>query len=166
MASVPIGGDPAPVIRFPSVPPMPAVARILSRYDRPTVEAFLAVAIDLLDTLDGPADPDQPDFRPRVDGMAGDPEDGEPTGDEGDWAWPEWDRRDPYGKRAGVEADALSNCGRTEDDEQDDHDEDDDPAGQADEDGVNTGSRTFWRHGVAYNGPGCPISDSDQGDDE
>jgi hypothetical protein len=35
---------------------MPAVARILSRYPREKLAAFIAVAIDLLDTLDGDAD--------------------------------------------------------------------------------------------------------------
>jgi len=39
-----------------AIPPMPAVARILARYDRRSLEAFLSVAIDLLDTMDG--DPD------------------------------------------------------------------------------------------------------------
>lgn len=37
--------------------------------------------------------------------------------------------------------------------------EDDDPAGQSDEDGINTGARTFWAHGVSHIGPGCPISE-------
>ena len=41
---------------FPSITPMPAVARILARYDRAKLEAFLSVAIDLLDTLDGEPD--------------------------------------------------------------------------------------------------------------
>ena len=44
-----------------SGPPMPAVARILSRYDRPQPAAFIAIAIDLLDTL-GPDTEDMPDF--------------------------------------------------------------------------------------------------------
>ena len=35
---------------------MPAVARILSRFDRPKLEGFITVAIGLLDVLDG--DPD------------------------------------------------------------------------------------------------------------
>lgn len=35
---------------------MPAVTRILSRFDRPELEGFIAVAIGLLDVLDG--DPD------------------------------------------------------------------------------------------------------------
>ena len=35
---------------------MPAVARILSRFDRAQLEGFIAVAIDLADALDGDAD--------------------------------------------------------------------------------------------------------------
>jgi hypothetical protein len=35
---------------------MPAVARILSRYERGELAAFVSVAIDLLDVLDGDAD--------------------------------------------------------------------------------------------------------------
>lgn len=41
---------------IPTSPPMPAVARILSRFDRQQLEGFLSVAIDLLDFADG--DPD------------------------------------------------------------------------------------------------------------
>jgi hypothetical protein len=37
--------------------------------------------------------------------------------------------------------------------------EDDDPAGQCDEDGVNTGSASFCLHGTRYDGPGCLIAD-------
>lgn len=39
--------------------------------------------------------------------------------------------------------------------------EDDDPAGQCDEDGRNTGSQAFLVHGISYHGAGCPISDPD-----
>lgn len=39
-----------------ALPPMPAVARILSQFDRQQLAGFIEVAIDLLDTLDG--DPD------------------------------------------------------------------------------------------------------------
>ncbi|PSO12624.1 MULTISPECIES: hypothetical protein [unclassified Sphingobium] len=42
--------------------------------------------------------------------------------------------------------------------------EDDDPAGQSDEDGVNTGDRVFYLHGVPHDGPGCPIADTGVGD--
>ena len=37
-------------------PPMPAVARILARYDRPALEGFISVAIGLLDVIDGDCD--------------------------------------------------------------------------------------------------------------
>lgn len=56
MANTPLRAESA-LVTFPNqVPPMPAVARILSRYDRAKLEAFVSVAIDLLDVLDG--DPD------------------------------------------------------------------------------------------------------------
>lgn len=42
-------------------PPMPAVARILARYERPQLEAFLTIAIDLLDTMDPDPDLEQED---------------------------------------------------------------------------------------------------------
>ena len=41
------------VSAFPATPPMPAVARILARFERVQLAGFIAVAIDLLDTLDG-----------------------------------------------------------------------------------------------------------------
>lgn len=37
--------------------------------------------------------------------------------------------------------------------------EEDDPAGQQDEDGINTGQFEVWKHGRRDAGPGCPISD-------
>lgn len=40
----------------PAGPPMPHIARILSRCDRDEIETFIGVAIDLLDKFDG--DPD------------------------------------------------------------------------------------------------------------
>ena len=38
-----------------AVPPA-AVSRVLSRFDRPAIEGFIAIAIDLLDLADGDAD--------------------------------------------------------------------------------------------------------------
>jgi len=64
---------------------MPAVQRILLRYarnDRETLEAFLSVAIDLLDLMDG--DPDLEDSNDR------EAHDGD---DQGDIAWIEWHTR-------------------------------------------------------------------------
>lgn len=52
-------------------PQSAAVVQVLSRFDRSKLEAFVAVAIDLLDTFDGDADL-------------------EPTGDEQDAAYVEW----------------------------------------------------------------------------
>lgn len=40
--------------------------------------------------------------------------------------------------------------------------EEDDPAGQCDEDEINTGHGNFVMHGSSYFGPGCPISDPDE----
>lgn len=54
MASIPLRPDFAPVINHSSA--MPAVAQILGRYDRPQLEAFVSVAIDLLDAMDGDLD--------------------------------------------------------------------------------------------------------------
>lgn len=54
------------VLPFPTAPAMPAVARILARYDRDKLEAFIAVAIDLLDTLDP-----NPDAEPNGDELDG-----------------------------------------------------------------------------------------------
>ena len=46
----------AVALAFPATPPMPAVARILARFEREQLAGFIAVALDLIDTLDG--DPD------------------------------------------------------------------------------------------------------------
>lgn len=43
--------------------------------------------------------------------------------------------------------------------------EDDDPAGMMDEDEATTGPRTYYMHGVAYDGPGCPIADGGERSD-
>ena len=59
MATQPITGS---VSAFPATPPMPAVARILARIERDQLAGFIAVALDLLDTLDG-----DPDFENATD---------------------------------------------------------------------------------------------------
>ena len=62
-----------------TIPPMPAVARILSRYDRESLAVFLTVAIDLMDAMD-----DDPDLEP-----CGDDEAPFADGDTGDVSWAE-----------------------------------------------------------------------------
>ena len=67
MASMPLE-RPATIVTLPgTIPPMPAVARILGRYDRSQVEAVIAVAIDLLDVFDG-----EPDLELNGDEVDGD----------------------------------------------------------------------------------------------
>lgn len=61
--------------------PMPAVALILSRFDRAKLASFIEVAIGLLDSGDG-----DPDVEHN-----GDEQDG--SGDEADASWPEWHTR-------------------------------------------------------------------------
>jgi len=56
------------------------VERILSRFDRQQVEAFIEIAIGLLDVAN------DPDVEPNGDELDYD-------GDESDWTRPEWDQR-------------------------------------------------------------------------
>jgi hypothetical protein len=106
----------ARVIPFPgTLPPMPAVARILARYDRDKLEAFIAVAIDLIDTLDQPHDPDAPDFRPCSDGLPGDPDETERAGDEKDMSWPERIAQHRAGPNMGTEDDEADDFGEMDD---------------------------------------------------
>lgn len=91
------------VLAFPGTAPMPAVARILSRFERGQLEAFLAVAIDLLDVIDGDADKE-------------DEEADEAAGDEHDAAWIEWTTMHGSQKRG------PNRTAGDEDDEDDDND--------------------------------------------
>jgi hypothetical protein len=53
MASTPLGGPTAVVTMPGTLPPMPAVARILARFDRAKLGSFVEVAIGLMDLEDG-----------------------------------------------------------------------------------------------------------------
>ena len=77
MASIPV----PPVTQHPAaLAPMPAVARIMSRFDRDQLAGFVEVAISLLDVAEG--DPDLEDNA-----------DDEPTGDEKDAPYTEFTSR-------------------------------------------------------------------------
>lgn len=52
MASAPNLPAAAPVATI-GIPVLPNVTRILARFQRPQIEAFITIAIDLLDTIDG-----------------------------------------------------------------------------------------------------------------
>ena len=93
----------ARVTPFPgSISPMPAVARILARYDRDKLEAFTAVAIDLIDTLDGPEDTEDDDPA-------------EMAGDERDLSWPNRIAQHRPGPNMGTEDDEADDFGEADD---------------------------------------------------
>lgn len=106
------------------------------------VASLSAMLIDRLDAFDG-----DPDLEDNNDREATD-------GDDKDVGWPEWNQLQAKDKRAGFERPTLAagnGChAMTEDDE------DDDPAGQCDEDGVNTAL-----HVLVGRGAGCLIGDQD-----
>ena len=56
MASFPLGAESAFVTLPNQYPPMPAVARILSRFDRTQLHGFISIAIELADAFDGDDD--------------------------------------------------------------------------------------------------------------
>ena len=120
------------LVTLPSAfPPIPAVARILSRFDRAQLEGFIAVAIDLADAMDGDAD-----MEPEED--IGEEERGENR------TWIE-----------AIDQRRIADYALTYA-EMDDDAEEDDPSGVADEDGVNTALQCPH---LLSGGPGCPISD-------
>ena len=89
-----------------SIPSMPAVARILARYDRSKLEAFIAIAIDLADTFDG--DPEAEE-NPTEDGfVAHDPAFADTDSDGKDTSWPEWQTRGRH-KLANGASEATAN---------------------------------------------------------
>lgn len=120
MASNPIGRDGRPVTLPGTFPPMPAVARILARHDRGKLAAFVTVAIDLLDVMDG-----DDDAEPATWTEAGNrnthahlPDDYEQSGDEADTSWTEWPTRGRHKHTAG----GFEPADHHEDDENDDPD--------------------------------------------
>ena len=144
MASTPLGGPPAVVTMPGTLPPMPAVARILSRFDRAQLVGFIAVAIDLADAMD----PD-PDLEHDGDELDSD-------GDErGDTAWIEWD------KMRGAQKSGPNHLAGQEDDE--DVEGGGDDAQSEDEPGFSSAQRR-WAN-LARNGAGCKISDDDHADE-
>lgn len=134
MATSPLGADSAHVIhpnRFPPAAAARVASRMLDRFNREELSNAIEVLVTMLDIWDG--DPDEETDDPDL----------EPTGDEKDAAWIEWNTMRGSQKRG-------SNILAT----QHEDDEDDDPAGQYDED-CYTGTRPNWH------GPGCVISDPD-----
>lgn len=152
MAGNPIGREAQPVTLPGTIPPMPAVARILSRYDRGKLTAFVTVAIDLLDVLDG--DPDREgecseDEVSRCTDLGRPVPSDEPgcdTADTGENAWIEWHTMRGSQKRGPNITQAHEDA------------ENDDPAGQYDED-------YYTGPAMPDRGAGFPISDPGEYED-
>lgn len=142
MATQPIEADSPPVTLPGTIPPAPAVMRILDRFNRDELGNTIEVLVALLDVMDAPADPDEPDFQSTDDGLPGDPKDAELCGDEKDAAWIELQTMRGSQKRGPNIASLYED------------DEEDDASGQYDED-CYTGTLP-----QGY-GPGCKISDDD-----
>jgi hypothetical protein len=146
MAINPIERQSQPVILPNAIPRMPAVARILARHDRGRLKAFITVAIDLLDVLDGDSDLEGECSEYEVSRCTdtGQPVQGNGAGcsiaDAGENAWIEWSKMRGSQK-----------CGPNIAEVHEDAEEDD-AAGQYDED-YHSGPPTPVR------GAGCPISD-------
>lgn len=128
----------APIVHPRAIPPMPAVARILSRFDREAIEHFVEIAIDLADALDGDAEAEELVLEGAFVDHRSVPAVQDPEAEGG--AWIEWTTLHPQ-RRSG------SNVLAGHED-----DEEDDPAGQYDED-YYTGPI------MRESGAGCPISD-------
>lgn len=137
--------NPIPPLSFPTTPPMPAVARIMARYDREKLSAFITVAIDLLDTLAG--DPEAEELQLEDGFVTHDPMFAEQELGGKDAAYIEWHTK-PGNLRRNGQSEILPS--------QNEDDEEDDPSGVHDEDGINT----MIALSTGY-GPGCTISDPD-----
>ena len=157
MATNPIGGDTAPVTLPGTIPHMPAVARILARHDRAKLAAFVTVAIDLLDVLDGDADTEGECCEDEVSRCTdiGRPVIGDGPGcdiaDAGENAWLEWSTMRGSQKRG-------PNIAGHEDDE-DNGDACDHSASEDDSPGIGCKA-------LRGDGPGCTISDPDSAVDD
>lgn len=153
MATNPIGGAAAPVTLPGTFPPMPAVARILARHDRGKLAAFVTVAIDLLDVLDGDADCEGECSEDEVSRCTdiGRPvpsdEPGCDIADAGENAWIEW-----HTMRGSQKCGPNLTVGQEDDEDGGDHG---DHSGSED-DSPGIGTRALQRQ---FDQAGCPISD-------
>lgn len=147
MATNSIGGVAAPVTLPGTIPPMPAVARILARYDRDKLEAFIAIAIDLADTLDG--DPEAEE-EPLEDGfVAHDPAFADMVADNEAGAYLEWESMAARTRRTRTTCQVPGQ-------------EDDETTGAEDDwhpEGGNFAQSSAGQH--VTGGAGCLISDTD-----
>jgi hypothetical protein len=146
------------ILHHPSLPPrIPAVARILSQFDRPKLEGFIAVAIELLDVVDGdpdlesdPCNEGEPEFDPQSRELVNAHPNTDPNSDAEQSAWVE--RLDQTKPALTHPSGYLQADEDAEDDDGDGDCTDDEPAFSA-------AQRRIANAGG--NGPGCTISDPD-----
>jgi hypothetical protein len=100
----------------PGMAPAAPLMRLLASFDRPKVEAFAEISVALLDLMEDDHE-DVPDFRPRSDGLPGDPGDHEKGGDEEQGAWVEWTSKPAITRR---KTKAETTLGEEDDEESDD----------------------------------------------
>jgi hypothetical protein len=151
MATLPIEGGSAPVTLPRTIPPAPAVMRILDRFNREELGNTIEVLVALLDIWDG-----DPDDEPN-----GDDEPLRANGDSEDGAWIEWHTMRGSQKRGPIVLASFS-----EDDEDDDPAEEDDPQGECSEDEISCGPGHWGGfRDFRESGPGCPYSDAGIADD-
>lgn len=134
-----------------------AVSGPIVALDRMVIEQLVQTRLDRAKTLQDEAAAfiallDRQDPDPDLE-AAGDEEDSDGD-DRGDPSWPEWNSLHPSMKRGPLPP--LPH----EDAEEDDSAEEDDPAGQCDEDGINTNLTAQWATGA-----GCTIADAPEDDD-
>lgn len=144
MATIPIGGDAAPVTLPGMLPAMPAVARVLGQFDRSKLGAAIEVMIALLDLTEPDTDAEPSGWPEDVRAIDREhlPDDSEAVGDEADTAWIEWERLPGSVKRAGGHGGAH-----------DEDDEDDDPDRGHDE------GEPDFAPSRERDGAGCSIAD-------
>jgi hypothetical protein len=144
------------VMQHPAtIPPAPAVMAILDRFNRDELGHTIEVLIALLDIWDGDPDAEtgndvEDDFMltaNAVERATSDPSVDCVDQDAG--AYVEW-----HTMRGSQKGGPNTLAGHEDDEE-------DDPAGQCDEDGINT-----KRSAVLCSGPGCTISDPDKAVDD
>lgn len=111
-----------------SLPPMPAVTRIPASFTPEKIGATIEILIALLDASDADADVEPaswPEDMRAADPCPASREDDEPTGDEDDAAYTEWNTRGRHKLERGEREPRPLD----EDDEHDEAPEDDDPGG-------------------------------------
>lgn len=144
--------------------PPAAITRVLSSFNRRQLEGFVAVAIDLMDFVDGDPDAEhdpfnegEPAFDPAARAMVNEHPDTDPNHDGEASAWTEGVDQ----SRRGGHRFLPWELGSSEDAEEDDH-----GGGEVTEDEPGFDKKSRRIANVHAHGAGCSISDPDYGGEE